>query len=125
MADDVEKAAENTAGKAVGAIETVTEKAKELASNAGEFVGHAKEKVQEWASTAKDKAKDAAHAAGDYVMHAKDKVQELASNAAQGAGEAIQTAGDELTRVVRRYPMQSLLAGLALGYLLGRATSRS
>ncbi len=147
MADDAEKAAGNAAGKsggaAVAAIESVTDKAKELASNAGEFVGQAKEKVQEWAHSAtdkvkeaaaatgefamhaKDKVKEAATATGEFVVHAKDKVQEMATTAAHSAGEAIHTAGDELTRVVRRYPVQSLLVGAAIGYLLGRATSRS
>jgi len=112
-------------GRLAGAIDTVTEKAKELASNAGEMVGHAKEKVQEWAHTAKDKVKEAASHAGEYVGQAKEKVQQFASNAAHGAGEALHSFNDEVTSCVRKYPVQSLLVGMAVGFLIGRATSRS
>ena len=34
--------------------------------------------------------------------------------------DALETTGKELTRIVRTYPVQSLLIGLAAGYLIGR-----
>lgn len=98
---------------ATGMIENATDKAKEIAHNVGEYAGQAKEKVSEWASTAGGKIKDVASHAGEYAMQARDT-----------AGEAIQTVGTELTSVVRRYPLQSLMAGAAVGYLLGCALSR-
>lgn len=103
---------------AAGAIETAVDKA-------GEFVGHAKEKVQEWAHTASDKVKEAATATGEMAVHAKDKAQEMATTAIHGAGDALHTAKDELTQAIRRYPIQSVLVSLALGYLVVKATSRS
>jgi ElaB/YqjD/DUF883 family membrane-anchored ribosome-binding protein len=105
------------------AMHNVADKAKEIAGNAGEFVGQAKEKVQEWAHTAKDKIKDAACATGDMAVHAKEKAQEFASTAVHNAGEALQTAGQEVTFLIRKYPIQSVLIGAAVGFLLVKATS--
>lgn len=111
-------------GGVSGAIDTVADKAKEFAGNAGEFVGHARDKVQEWAHNASDKIKEAASATGEMAVHAKDKAQELASTAVHNAGEAVQNAGHEITNVIRKYPVQSVLIGAALGYLLVKATSK-
>lgn len=114
-----------TAGTATAVVDAATDKAKELAAKTGQFVDNAKDKVQEWAQTATDKVKEAASATADMAVQVKDKAQEKASAVVHGAGEAIHSGGEQLHRTIRQYPMQSLLCALALGYLLGRATSRS
>lgn len=111
-------------GGVAGAIDTVADKAKEFASNASEFVGHTRDKVKEWAHTAKDNVTDAASATGAMAINARDKAQEIATNAIHNAGDAMHTASEEITRAIRKYPVQSVLLGAALGYLLVKATTK-
>ncbi|GEM_PF-5154966 len=113
-----EKQTKAAGQEAAGAIETAMDKA-------GDMAVHVKDKAQEWAHTASDKVKEVASATGDMAVHAKDKAQEMATTAIHGAGDALQTAKDELTQAIRRYPMQSVLISLALGFLVVKATSRS
>lgn len=108
-----------------GVVELVKEQAKAMAAAAGEVTGQATEKVQEWAATASEKGKDAAAAAGQFAAQAKDKVQAWTATAADAAGSALHDAGPEFTALVRRYPFPALLAGVAVGFLLGRVTTRS
>jgi len=111
--------------EATGVVETVKEKAQDMASAAGEYAEQAKEKVGEWASTASEKTRDAAHAASEYAMQAGERAGEFAHQAYDKTGDAIQDGAEEVSRLIRRYPIQSLLVGLALGMLVGRAASRS
>lgn len=37
----------------------------------------------------------------------------------------LQVAGEQTKKLVRKYPLESLLAGLAVGYLLGRLFRRN
>ena len=113
------------AGSAAAVIDTVTDKAKELGAKTSQLVDNAKDKVQDWAHTATDKVKEAASATADMAVQVKDKAQETASAVVHGAGEAIHSGGEQLHRTIRQYPLQSLLCAVVLGYLLGRATSRS
>lgn len=101
------------ANSAAGAIDSIAEKAKAFTSNADEFV-----------HSAKDRMKETASATGEMAMHFKDKAQEIATNVAQGANDAMHTSVDALNRTIRRYPIQSVLVGVAVGYLLVRITSR-
>jgi hypothetical protein len=105
-------------------VESVTEKAKDVAAAVGDAAGQAKEKVQDWAVTATEKTKDAAAAAGHLAVQAKDKAQEWTATATDKAGDAIRGAGKELTALVRRYPSQAFLVGVAIGFLVERATTR-
>jgi len=68
----------------------------------------------------KQKARDLTAGAADAAGAAKDKAMEWSSAAADKAGDALQDLGKELTKVVRRYPLQSVLAGLVVGFLLAR-----
>jgi hypothetical protein len=69
----------------------------------------AKETVEEWGSAA-------AEAAGQ----ARQKAQDLARSAAHTA----ENFGEELTALIRRYPMQSLMLGLGTGFLLAQMRRR-
>jgi|SRR5262245_2913840 len=110
--------------EAKGVVETAKEKAKGIAAGAADAAGAAKEKAAEIAATAKEKVKDLAAGAGEMAAQAKDKVQEWGAVAADKAGEAAQDIGREITNLVRRYPIQAMVAGLAVGFLLARVTSR-
>jgi hypothetical protein len=92
-----------------GILETMKEKAMDVASGASEMMSGAKDKVQEWAS-------DAVDAAGVV----KDKTQEFASAAAHKAGDF----GAEVTSLMRRYPIPTLLVGFGIGILAARMIKR-
>ena len=97
-------------GSESGVLETVKEKAQDVAAGAAALAGRAKDTAQEWAE-----------AAGDVACQAGGTVQEW-------AGAAYDTAGDwgqDLTRLVRRHPLPSLLIGFGLGFLLAQVTRRS
>jgi hypothetical protein len=106
-------------------IDTVTDKAQELAADAADAAGTAVDTAKEMVATVKEKVTDMATAASVYAGEASDKVQEWTAKTAHQADDAVQNLGKELTSLVRRYPIQSLLAGLAVGFLLARITKRS
>jgi ElaB/YqjD/DUF883 family membrane-anchored ribosome-binding protein len=90
-----------------GAMENVAETAKEVVSAAGDAVGQAKDKVQEWSSTA--------------ASQVKNTTQELASATAEKAGDL----ANDLTQFIRRYPFYALIAGFGAGLLIGGMMARS
>jgi hypothetical protein len=123
-----------------GAANTLKNKAGEAATAVGEMAGQAKTKAQELAATAADKAEDARRAAGQGLESLSGTIRKnapesgmLGSMAAsvadniESAGSYLQShdfgdMGKEVTNLVRRYPIQSLLVGLGVGFLLARAT---
>lgn len=98
----------STAG---GVVEAVKEKVQDVAAGASELFIQGKDTAQEWAA-----------AAADAAGQAKDKAVELASTAADRVGDL----GQDVTRLIRRYPFQTLLIGLGvgcgIGFLLARVT---
>ncbi len=106
-------------------FEDLKEKGKEATASASEMANAAKEKVQEWTAGAKDKVRDAASAAGDMAGQAGTKIKEWSADTVEKAEHMARDAGHELTALVRRYPLESLLVGLAVGFLLAKATTRS
>ena len=87
--------------------ETVTATAQDVASRLTETVDEVTAKAQETAATAASTVTDTVKGAGAYLQE-------------KGMG---QITGD-LTALVRRYPVPSLLIGLGIGYLLGRTLGR-
>ncbi len=70
----------------------------------------------------KSKAEDVASSVSETVGSIKAKAEEVASTVVSRENlEKMATAGVEL---IRRYPMQSLLIGLGIGYLLARRPGR-
>jgi ElaB/YqjD/DUF883 family membrane-anchored ribosome-binding protein len=106
----------------------MTDRAKDFGDRAGSAVGSAADQAGNVASQAIDKAREAAGAVGDYARQAKDKAKEWGTAAADTAAEAYETSADavqvvgkEITGMVREYPLTSVLIGLGLGFVLGRA----
>jgi len=118
----------------------VKDKAKELASSAGEMATQAKEKAQQWASTASSKVSDARCSVGDGIESLAGKIRDkspqggMLGSAAEGVADTVEAAGSylrdtefsemghDMSNVIRRYPIQSILVGIGLGFLLARAT---
>jgi hypothetical protein len=113
----------------------VTQKAQDAATNFGST-------ASEYASTAKEKTDDAISTVGDKLTSLAGTLREsvpqegylgTASRAVadnlQAGGRYLQEHGvgdmtDDLAALVRRYPIQSLLVGFGVGFLLSKATSR-
>jgi ElaB/YqjD/DUF883 family membrane-anchored ribosome-binding protein len=107
------------------AMETIKEQAKDFTAGAERMAGAAKDKMRQTADAAREKVTEAASAAGDFAVQAKDKMYEWSATAADEAREVVQEGMQEVTSLVRRYPIQSILVGVAVGFLLARATTRS
>ena len=112
-------------------VDTVKDKAADL-----------KDQAQEAGAVAAAKADDAMTATGDQMQSFAQTIREKAptegrvGEVAQQAATALERGGtylqqsdlngvrDDLEQIVRRYPVQSLLVGLGIGYLVARATRR-
>jgi len=124
----------------------VGQKTQETASNLGqkarEMASNVSEKAQNVASTVAEKTDDAISSVGSGMTSLAGTIREkgphsgmLGSAATRVAG-GLQTGGEylrehgmgdmfnDLTGVVRRYPIQSLLVGFGIGFLLARVTAR-
>jgi hypothetical protein len=127
------------------------EKAQELASSAGQKVSavadKAKETARDAANKAGDMAKNVGHKAEDAVSSVGGQMKSLAgtirekaphegvvgstatavANTLDSSGEYLQKhnlsgMAHDTTNVIRRYPIQSLLVGIGVGFLLAKVT---
>jgi ElaB/YqjD/DUF883 family membrane-anchored ribosome-binding protein len=133
------QAAGEVKSKAQEGAQDVLHKAGETASNVAHKAGELASNV---ASTVGEKAEGAVSAVGQGMSSLAGTIREkgphggflgsAASTVAGGlesGGEYLREQGlsgmwDDVTGLVRRYPMQALLVGFGVGFLLARATSR-
>ena len=110
--------------------------------DATEAVARMTAKAQEFGATAVSKASEAATAVGEQIGSLAGVIRDHAPHEGAMATAATTVAGGlesasaylhekeydnlatDLTALVRRYPVQSLLAGVGLGYLLARSMKR-
>jgi ElaB/YqjD/DUF883 family membrane-anchored ribosome-binding protein len=134
--DTVQDLASSVAHKLEEVASDVTTKAQDWAAN----VAH---KAQETATAAMDKTNDGITAVGQRISALGSTVRQAApKNGMIGSaastvakeleagghyleGHGLKDMGNDLTSVVRHYPIQSVLAGFAIGCLLGMAISRT
>jgi ElaB/YqjD/DUF883 family membrane-anchored ribosome-binding protein len=111
VGDTARATAKGSEGSTAGGV---VEAVQDVAAGASELFIQGKDTAQEWAAAA-------AGAAGQV----KDKAVELASTAADRVGDL----GQDVTRLIRRYPLQALLigfgVGFGIGFLLTRGTRHS
>ena len=91
-----------------GAVDAVKEKAHDVATGASDLLDKGKDTAREWASSVSDAA-----------VYASDKTRDAASATVEKMGDV----GQELTAFIRRYPLQSLLVGLGIGFLAAQMFS--
>jgi len=121
--------------KVADVASTVGQKAQDAASNLGST-------ASQFAATAKDKADDAVATVGEKLTSLAGTIREnvpqegYLGNASRAVADNLQAGGrylqehgfgdmtDDLAAVVRKYPIQSVLIGFGVGFLLSRATSR-
>lgn len=147
-ADSVENAADKArdlGNRASDAVQSATDQAKDLASNArdkaADLADTARDKASELADTASDKADSAMTATGTQMQSLAQTVREKAPEGTVGeyanqAADALDKGGrylqdadldtvrSDLETIIRQHPIESLLVGLGVGFLLARATRR-
>jgi hypothetical protein len=130
---------------------SVAEKAKETASGVGERIrettSSAASSVQDMARKAGDVASNVGHRAGETVSNVGGQMRNLAGTIRQNAPsegvigsaacgvadsleasgrylqeETLSDLGHQATDLIRRYPLQAVLVGFGIGFLMARAT---
>ena len=114
-------AKEHDGSRTEAVMEAVKGAVQDVTAGASHLVSQGRDAAQQWAGAASDaacQAKDTAQqwagAAADAAGHAKDKAVEMAGD-----------FGQDMTRMIRRYPLQAVLLGLGVGFLLARVTRQS
>jgi len=140
--DTVKQTGEKASDLAQNAVYKVKQAANDLSSkNPSEIVDDARAKAAEVGDAAASKVDSAMTATGEQMSTLAQTVREnapegkageVASKAADAldrGGEYLQTADlqmvrGDLERVIREHPIESLLVGVGIGYLVARATRR-
>jgi ElaB/YqjD/DUF883 family membrane-anchored ribosome-binding protein len=134
-ADQAQSTAENVRDKAQDVVSDVKDKAQDVVSDV-------KDKATQVSGQVADKADAATTTVGDKMTGVAQTIRENApasgplANAADTAADTLQRAGTYLQEqdladmradiegLIRRHPMESLLIGFGLGYLLARGMRR-
>ena len=114
--DNFKSSIDTFGDKAKGA----TDSAASVMDRAKQTVGDVASSVADYAGAAKDKVKDLAVDAGDAAKVASDKVQKWAGDAYDATTHVAGDFGREVTSMVKKYPIPSLLVGFGLGLIVGR-----
>jgi vacuolar-type H+-ATPase subunit H len=141
-AERAKQAGEKATDIAQSAVDKVKQTADDLRSkDASQIVDEARGKAAEVGDAAANKVDSAMTATGEQMSTLAQTVREkapegkageVASKAADAldrGGEYLQTADlqtvrSDLERVIREHPIESLLVGVGVGYLVARATRR-
>lgn len=110
--------------------ESVTETLNRAGSSVREHIPGERE-ISRGIEHVKEVAKDAAHSvseAATYVRQKADIATEAVGGAMEESGHYLREDGlnhiaTDLTNLVRRHPIPTLLAGMAVGFLLAQATT--
>ncbi len=134
----VRDAGEREAGKGFEHVKEVAANVAQGVSSAASFV-HQKAQdvlpdggIREGMEHARGTVKDVVHNVSDaasYVRHKADTVTTAVGGAMEDTGHYLRDDGisriaTDLTNIIRRNPIPSMLAGMAVGFLLSQATHR-
>jgi ABC-type transporter Mla subunit MlaD len=130
-----ERELDRTANQAQGTVEAVRDKAEDLADDV-------KERAAQVGSQVADRADAATTAVGERMADAATTIRQKApsdgplADAADTAADTLQRAGTylqeqdlsdmraDLEGLIRRHPIEAMLIGFGVGYLLARSTRR-
>jgi ElaB/YqjD/DUF883 family membrane-anchored ribosome-binding protein len=142
ITDRAQQAGEKASEIAQQAAGKVKQVADDLRSkDPSEIVSDARDKAAEVGAATADRVDSAMTATGEQLSSLAHTVREKApegkagevatkaADALERSGEYLQTADlpmvrSDLERIIREHPIESLLVGLGVGYLLARATRR-
>ena len=119
---EVERRFNEFADKAGGPIANMTAKAQELGATAVTKAGEAATVVGEKMGSLANVIRDNAPREGAVATAATTVVDGLESASSYLQEKKFDDVAQDVTALVRAYPLQSLLLGVGLGYLLGRRT---
>jgi vacuolar-type H+-ATPase subunit H len=144
--DEVKAAAGEVKREVQDTVSDYTDRAKDVASNvtdkAREVASSVMDRAKDAASNLGQKAQDGLEAAGSGLTSAAGTIREnlpsegMLRNVGERVAEGLETSGryiseegfsgmaDDLTDLIRRNPIPALLVGVAVGFLLARATTR-
>jgi len=147
--DDLRNKAQDTAStmgdKAKQMVDTATDKAKSFTETASDkardMAGNVADRAKDAASAIGNRAESATHAVGSGIEHLGDTLREkaphkgvLGSAASTVAGglessgkylqeEGLKGMAEDVTDLIRRNPFPAVLIGIAVGYIIARATT--
>jgi ElaB/YqjD/DUF883 family membrane-anchored ribosome-binding protein len=142
LADRAKQAGEKASDIAQQATDKVKQVADDLRSkDPSEIVSDAREKVAEVGAATADRVDSAMTTTGEQMSNLAQTVREKApegkagevatkaADALERGGEYLQTADlqvvrGDLERVIREHPIEALLVGVGVGYLLARSMRR-
>jgi uncharacterized protein YjbJ (UPF0337 family) len=122
--------------------QSIKDAAAGASQKAGEMYGDVKAKAQEYGSAAAEKVSGASTAMGAKMSSIAGSLREsvpsqgMMGSAAQSVADGLDSAGSylqekdfshmaqDVTELIRRYPVQSLLIGVGIGYLFSRSSRR-
>lgn len=123
-------------------VDSVSDKAQQAASTVKDKAQQAADKAQDLGQQAVDRADDATTTVGEKMTDVAQTIRDKApangpvANAADTAATTLERAGTylqeqdladmraDLEGIIRRHPIESLLVGLGVGYLLARSMRR-
>jgi methyl-accepting chemotaxis protein len=137
-----ERELDRTADKAHDTIDAARDKAADLANQAQKVGSQVADQAQKVGSQVADKADVATTTVGEKMTDVAQTIREKApssgpvADAADTAAQTLERAGSylreqdlsdiraDLENIIRRHPIESLLVGLGVGYLLARSMRR-
>ena len=141
-ADTAHNTVDRTTDAAHNTVDTVSDKAQQVASDVKDKAQQVADKAQDIGQQAVDRADDATTTVGEKMTDVAQTIRDKApmsgpvANAADTAANTLERAGSylqeqdladmrsDLEGIIRRHPIESLLVGLGVGYLLARSTRR-
>jgi len=141
-ADNAHDTVNSATDKAHVAVDTVSDKAQQVAGDVKDKVQQVADKAQDVGAQAVDRADAATTTVGEKMTTAAQTLREKAptsgpvANVAGTAADTLEQAGNYLQEqdladmradvegLIRRYPVQSVLIGVGVGYLLARSRRR-
>jgi ElaB/YqjD/DUF883 family membrane-anchored ribosome-binding protein len=113
-------------------ISGMADRVRETASRAGERVSDTLEQQKQNAADGLDRAASALHNSAESMTMPGRKVVNFTHGIANKMGSAagylresdMTTMGKDTMKLARRYPAQSIIAALTLGFLIGRMRKR-
>jgi len=121
---DVKTAGQDIAQSAVNAYSDARSKVQEVGSAAAEKLGGATKTVGEQMSSVAATIRDTAPQEGLMGSAAKTVANQLEDAGSYLQDQTFENMSRDILALVRRYPLQSLLIGLGIGYLFSRRAER-
>jgi uncharacterized protein YjbJ (UPF0337 family) len=124
VGQEMKSAGQNISQGAANVYSDAKAKAQELGSAASEKVGGATKAVGETMSSWAGTIRESAPQEGTIGSAAKTVANQLENAGSYLQDNTFENMARDVTTLIRRYPIQSLLVGLGIGYLFSRRSER-